>query len=180
MYSIIYKIPHPDDINYVFDYLIRPFAFGCAVLPILCYIGIFLMSWRARSRMGILDPALAAKRKREVWRSLQFAFVFVFYVLLWLAFEAHPYLPHNHPSIFSFEIYVAICDCITTGLIQGVMNQRIRNTLIKMFTSVPFGCACLKQLGGQKLARVEPTSGNTPGSDVDTAMRAVSTDETSP
>lgn len=125
MYSILYKFPHPDDFNYVFDVIIRPFAFICAIVPILCYVAIFGMYYRANKSTVILDNELAAKRKREVWRSLQFAFVFVFYVLLWISFELQPVLPREHPSVFSFEIFVAICDCITTALIQAVMNQRV-------------------------------------------------------
>jgi len=128
MYSIVYKFPNPDDFNYVFDVIIRPFAFLCAIVPILCYIAIFGMYYHANKSTGILDPELAAKRRREVWRSLQFAFVFVFYVLLWISFELQPILPRKYPSIFSFEIFVAIADCITTALIQAVMNQRVSET----------------------------------------------------
>jgi hypothetical protein len=80
MYSIMFHHPHETDYNYVFNLAIRPFCATCTIVPIYCYVAIFVMTYRSRQSIQSMDKELAIKRKKEVFRTLQFAFVFCFYI----------------------------------------------------------------------------------------------------
>ncbi len=86
--------------NVFYDRLDRPMAVVTVIISVCCYILIFAILRRTASTQ-ITDPTMLAKRQREANNCLQFAIAYVFYIALWLTFEALPYLPHDPPYWFT-------------------------------------------------------------------------------
>jgi hypothetical protein len=128
---VIFDFPPQPYVNVFFDYIDRPFIFVCVIISVPCYCAIFFILRRAASH--ITDPTMLARRRKEANNCLQFAYAYIFYVLLWLTFEALPYLPQDKPYWFTIEIYSAFVECTTTAIIQAIMNSKVRAELKQMF-----------------------------------------------
>ncbi|KAI1703532.1 Serpentine Receptor, class X [Ditylenchus destructor] len=112
--------------NMIMDYVFRPLNILCYSLPVVCYVMIFAQVYTATREQ---QSGSSAERRREVARTLHFAYAFIFYLGLYISLELQPYIPKSMPVLNVFEIYLAICDCVSMAVIQATMNKNIRRNI---------------------------------------------------
>ncbi|KAI1699438.1 melatonin receptor type 1A [Ditylenchus destructor] len=128
IYSITYDNPE-ETTNYLQILISRPTTAVGYVIPVICYILIFIHVVRTRMSVFPLSSELLRKQRKETWKTLQFALIFFFYLGLSVCVETQKLIPRSMSYLHSTTIFFATADQLATGLVQGIMNQRIRSSI---------------------------------------------------
>ncbi|KAI1699986.1 melatonin receptor type 1A [Ditylenchus destructor] len=146
IYSITYDNPD-ETTNYLQILISRPTTAIGYVIPVICYILIFIYVVRTRMSVFPLSNELLRQQRKETWKTLQFALIFFFYLGmtgcyslmnrkcnlgLSVCVETQKLIPKSMSYLHSTTIFFATADQLATGLVQGIMNQRIRNSIRNM------------------------------------------------